>query len=38
MISEEYDPTQIHVRSTDVDRTLMSVEANLAGKNILFPY
>ncbi|KAI8430693.1 hypothetical protein MSG28_000883 [Choristoneura fumiferana] len=34
MISEEYDPTQIHVRSTDVDRTLMSVEANLAG---LFP-
>ncbi|XP_063547613.1 prostatic acid phosphatase-like isoform X2 [Cydia strobilella] len=31
MVSPKFDPTQVRVRSTDVDRTLMSVEANLAG-------
>ncbi|XP_061706842.1 prostatic acid phosphatase-like isoform X2 [Cydia pomonella] len=31
MVSATFDPTQVRVRSTDVDRTLMSVEANLAG-------
>ncbi|XP_048006444.1 prostatic acid phosphatase-like isoform X2 [Leguminivora glycinivorella] len=31
MVSPIFDPTEIRVRSTDVDRTLMSVEANLAG-------
>nr|XP_023017902.1 lysosomal acid phosphatase-like isoform X2 [Leptinotarsa decemlineata] len=30
-LSEEYSPNDIHVYSTDVDRTLMSAAANLAG-------
>ncbi|CAK1554814.1 unnamed protein product [Leptosia nina] len=31
LISEEFDPSTVYVRSTDVDRTLMSAQANLAG-------
>nr|XP_034839570.1 prostatic acid phosphatase-like [Maniola hyperantus] len=31
LISEQFDPTEVYVRSTDVDRTLMSAQANLAG-------
>ncbi|XP_012275172.1 prostatic acid phosphatase-like [Orussus abietinus] len=31
LLSEEYSPYDVYIRSTDVDRTLMSAEANLAG-------
>ena len=31
LIGEFYHPWDIHVRSTDVDRTLMSAASNLAG-------
>ncbi|CAH2218387.1 jg4398 [Pararge aegeria aegeria] len=31
LISEKFDPQEVYVRSTDVDRTLMSAQANLAG-------
>ncbi|XP_041987486.1 lysosomal acid phosphatase-like isoform X3 [Aricia agestis] len=34
LLSKIYDPEEVLVQSTDVDRTLMSAEANLAG---LFP-
>ncbi|CAF4747263.1 unnamed protein product [Pieris macdunnoughi] len=30
-ITDEFDPEAVYVRSTDVDRTLMSAQANLAG-------
>ncbi|XP_046976849.1 prostatic acid phosphatase-like [Vanessa cardui] len=31
LISEKFDPSEIYIKSTDVDRTLMSAQANLAG-------
>lgn len=34
LLSDQYDPDEIRVVSTEVDRTIMSAEANLAG---LFP-
>ncbi|OWR41231.1 prostatic acid phosphatase like protein [Danaus plexippus plexippus] len=31
LISKQFDPSEVYIRSTDVDRTLMSAQANLAG-------
>lgn len=31
LVSEKYNPEEMHVKSTDVDRTLMSAMSNLAG-------
>lgn len=33
LLGDKYSPDKVYIRSTDFDRTLMSAEANLAGKN-----
>lgn len=33
LLGDKYSPAKVYVRSTDFDRTLMSGQANLAGKH-----